>query len=103
MEKKVISAVLTSLLLVSVFMISVSAATTPTGRANQIRPMNTMNHPGLTNPFVPRAEGPNHTGPSDYMNKWLGISELCEQGDMQLRPANQGLNIIKFFVCGGGD
>ncbi len=87
MEKKIII----SILLVSLFLItSVSAV--------QLRPMNQMNHPGLTNPYHPPAEGPNHMGVSDYMNKWLGISELCES-DWQIRPANQGFNIAQFFSC----
>ena len=97
MEKKLMFVVLTGLMLVSVFAVAVSAITI------QFRPMNTMDHPGLTNPFQHKAEGPNHAGASDYMNKWLGISELCEQGDIQLRPANQGYNILRFFFCSSGD
>lgn len=93
MEKKIMLGIIAGLLFASVFAMAVSAV--------QLRPMNTMNHPGLTNPYQPPEDGPNHMGVSDYMNKWLGISELCEM-DMELRPANQGLNIIKFFVCGSG-
>lgn len=68
--------------------------------AVQIRPANQINHPGLTNPYVPPVEGQNHMGVSDYTNKWLGISELCEN-DWQMRPANQGWNILRFLCCWG--
>ena len=65
--------------------------------ALQIRPMNQLAHPGLTSPYVPSAEGPNHVGVSDYTNTFTH-SELCES-DHQLRPANQGHNIPVFFSC----
>ncbi len=64
--------------------------------------MNQINHPGLTSPYNPPSEGPNHMGVSDYASKWMGISELCEP-DWQIRPANQGLNILRFFTCNSGD
>lgn len=65
--------------------------------AIEIRPMNQRNHPGLDNPYNVQ-EGPNHMGPSDYDNEWKGISQLCEQ-DNQMRPANQGKNIPRFYSC----
>ncbi len=64
----------------------------------QFRPMNWMNHPGLLNPYHPPQDGQNHRGVSDYGNRWMGFSELCED-DMQYRPANQGKNILKFYIC----
>ncbi len=66
--------------------------------AIEIRPMNQRNHPGLDNPYHPSSEGPNHIGPSDYQNEWNGISQLCEQ-DTQMRLANQGKNIRRFYNC----
>lgn len=66
--------------------------------ATDIRPMNQRNHPGLDNPYHPPEDGPNHAGVSDYGNVWKGISELCEQ-DHQIRPANQGKNIPRFYTC----
>jgi len=48
-------------------------------------------------------DGPNHSGVSDYGNKFNRFwSELCEY-DHQKRPANQGYNIPMFFLCSGGD
>ena len=71
--------------------------------AIQFRPMNQMKHPGLTNPYNPPEDGPNHSGVSDYGNKFNKFwSELCEC-DHQKRPANQGYNIPMFFLCSGGD
>jgi len=91
MDRKKLAMVLLGVLIVSLLVTSVSAL--------QFRPMNQLNHPGLNNRYQPGEDGANHVGVSDYSNVWKGISELCEQ-DAQLRPANQGLNIIRFFACG---
>ncbi len=89
--KRKITGILAGFLFVSLLLVSVSAV--------QLRPMNQMNHPGLTSPYVVSpSEGANHQGPSDYTNKWTGSSELCET-DWQMRPANQGYNIPQFFTC----
>ena len=95
MNEKRVAVLLVGILMFSLFL-SVEAS------AFQIRPANQINHPGLSNPYNPPAEGPNHRGVSDYTNKWLGISELCES-EWQIRPANQGKNIMRFFSCFCGD
>ncbi len=93
--KRKITGILVGLLLVSLMVVSVSAVQ----NSVQLRPMNQIDHPGLTSPYVVSpSEGPNHQGPSDYTNKWTGVSELCER-DWQIRPANQGYNIPQFFTC----
>ena len=89
MEKKFIA--MWAICLMLVLMVASVSAT-------DIRPMNQRNHPGLDNPYHPPEDGPNHVGSSDYGNVWNGISELCEQ-DNQMRPANQGKNIPRFYAC----
>ena len=58
--------------------------------AFQFRPMNHVNHPGLTEPF--QSDG--------YDNTFNGISKLCEaEHALDIRPMNQGFNILRFFHC----
>ena len=91
MKKKNVSMLMAGTLILSLFLIvSVSAV--------QLRPMNQIDHPGLTNPYHPQADGSNHIGVSDYSSNYTGFSELCED-DHQIRPANQGLNIPRFYYC----
>ena len=80
-------------LFVSLVLMSVVSA-----HSHDLRPLDQMTHPGLGNRYHPPADGPNHKGVSDYSNKWAGWSELCEW-DYQIRPANQGRNIPKFWMC----
>lgn len=89
MNKKIVMYM--GIFLISMFLIAGVSAL-------QIRPMNQMNHPGLTDRYQPPAQGPNHVGVSDYWNVWTGISELCNW-DKQLRPANQGKNTPTFYQC----
>lgn len=90
MNKKIVGVTLSVFIVSLVLMSVVSAA--------QIRPMNQVNHPGINNRYHPGSDGPNHVGVTDYSNVWTGWSQLCE-GDKQYRPANQGLNIPRFFSC----
>jgi len=93
--KRKITSILAGFLFASLLLVAIVGAV-------QLRPMNQMNHPGLTSPYMPPSEGSNHQGPSDYSSTYTGISELCER-DYQIRPANQGYNIPQFFTCYCGE
>jgi len=86
MNKKTLGLLVASILILSVFVNAVSAI--------QIRPMNQMSHPGINHPFV--------SWHGSYSNFWNGISRLCDN-DNQIRPANQGYNIPKFYSCSWED
>ena len=92
MVKKINAVFVTAILVVSLFL----AASVSAGQF-QIRPMNTINHPGLSDPYVPIQEGPNHAGVSDYSNVWAGHSEICES-DYQVRPANWQTRFLRWAI-----
>lgn len=80
--------------LVLTFLLAVSFVSA----ADQIRPMSQASNPGILSPYHAPPEGVNHMGISDYTNKWMSMSELCES-DYQIRPDRQGGFWIKSFIC----